>query len=115
MTTSTGEPTGPDAVGPHPTLPPLDSPEVVAEHARMRRRAGRRRRLTTAGAVAIALWILLPIFFVFSMAFTTQETVRSYPKNVLPFIPFSRSLPLSLRIFRFSNLSCAEAVETRLS
>ena len=70
-------------------LPPLDSPEVVAQHRRMRRRAGRRRLITTVAAVVIALWILLPIFFVFSMAFTTQETVRSYPKNVLPFIPFS--------------------------
>jgi len=70
-------------------LPPLDSPEVVAQHAKMRRKAGRRRTITTIGAVLIALWILLPIFFVFSMAFTTQETVRSYPKNVLPFVPFS--------------------------
>lgn len=37
----------------------------------------------------ITMWILLPLYFLFSMAFTTQETVRSYPKNVLPFIPFS--------------------------
>ena len=44
---------------------------------------------TYAGAIAIALWIVIPIFFVFSMAFTTQETVRSYPKGFLPFIPFS--------------------------
>lgn len=71
------------------TLPPLDSPEVVEMHRRMRRRAGRGRRLTYGAAVLIAAWILLPIYFVFSMAFTTQETVRSYPKNVLPFIPFS--------------------------
>ncbi len=71
------------------TLPPLDSPEVVEMHRRMRRRAGRGRRLTYVAAVLIAAWILLPIYFVFSMAFTTQETVRSYPKNVLPFIPFS--------------------------
>ncbi|MEM9565403.1 MAG: carbohydrate ABC transporter permease [Actinomycetota bacterium] len=75
--------------GAPPPLPPLDSPEVTAAHAKMRRRAGRRRRLTTVGAVVIALWILLPILFLFSMAFTTQETVRSYPKNVLPFVPFS--------------------------
>jgi len=40
-------------------------------------------------AIVLAVWILLPIFFVFSMAFTTEETVRSYPKNFLPFIPFS--------------------------
>lgn len=71
------------------SLPPLDAPEVVEEHERMRRRAGRRRMWTTVAAVVIALWILLPLFFVFSMAFTTEETVRSYPKNVLPFIPFS--------------------------
>ncbi len=40
-------------------------------------------------AIGIALWIILPIFFLFSMAFTTQETVRSYPKNILPLVPFS--------------------------
>ncbi len=72
----------------HP-LPPLDSPEVVAAHERMRKRLGRKQWGTYAAAIFIALWILIPIFFVFSMAFTTEETVRSYPKNVLPFIPFS--------------------------
>lgn len=46
---------------------------------------------TYAAAIVISLWILIPLFFVFSMAFTTQETVRSYPKNFLPFIPFSTS------------------------
>lgn len=71
------------------TLPPLDSPEVAEMHRRMRRRAGRGRAFTYVAAVMIAAWILVPIYFVFSMAFTTQETVRSYPKNVLPFIPFS--------------------------
>ena len=40
-------------------------------------------------AGALCLWIIVPIFFIFSMAFTTQETVRSYPKGFLPFIPFS--------------------------
>ena len=44
---------------------------------------------TYVSAAIIALWILVPMFFLFSMAFTTQETVRSYPKNVLPFVPFS--------------------------
>jgi len=70
-------------------LPPLDSPEVAEMHQRMRRRARRGRRLTYVVAALIAAWILVPIYFVFSMAFTTQETVRSYPKNFLPFIPFS--------------------------
>ncbi len=55
-----------------------------------------RRRPLTPGriatyvtAVTIALWIVLPIWFLFSMAFTTREEVRSFPKGVLPFIPFS--------------------------
>lgn len=46
---------------------------------------------TYVGAFIISAWILVPMFFLFSMAFTTQETVRSYPKNVLPFVPFSTS------------------------
>jgi len=46
---------------------------------------------TYAAGIVISLWILIPLFFFFSMAFTTQETVRSYPKNFLPFIPFSTS------------------------
>lgn len=70
-------------------LPPLDDPSVVAEHRRMKRRANRGRSFTYVAAIAIALWIIIPIFFVFSMAFTTEETVRSYPKNFLPFVPFS--------------------------
>lgn len=55
----------------------------------MLRRQQRGRIFTWAVAIAIVLWILVPIFFIFSMAFTTQEAVRSYPKNFLPFTPFS--------------------------
>jgi multiple sugar transport system permease protein len=33
--------------------------------------------------------VLVPIWFIASMAFTTPEYVRAYPKGVLPFIPFS--------------------------
>jgi multiple sugar transport system permease protein len=59
----------------------------------LRRRALRRRRInlgfTYGLGITIALWILLPLFLITSMALTTQETVRSYPKGVLPFIPFS--------------------------
>jgi len=46
---------------------------------------------TYVGAVVMGLWVVLPLYFLFSMAFTTQDTVRSYPKNVLPFVPFSTS------------------------
>lgn len=70
-------------------LPPLDSPETHTLHRKMRGSARRRRAVTYVLAGLISLWILIPIYFVFSMAFTTQETVRSYPKSFLPFIPFS--------------------------
>ncbi|MDJ0769694.1 MAG: carbohydrate ABC transporter permease [Ilumatobacter sp.] len=70
-------------------LPALDSPEVVELHRKMRRRSQRGRVGAYVVAILVALWIFVPILFIFSMAFTTAETVRSYPKNVLPFIPFS--------------------------
>lgn len=44
---------------------------------------------TYMGAVFIALWILVPMLLLTSMAFTTEDEVRSYPKGILPFIPFS--------------------------
>ncbi|MDE0605717.1 MAG: carbohydrate ABC transporter permease [Acidimicrobiaceae bacterium] len=70
-------------------LLPLDSPEVQRLHRNMKRRANRGRVWTYLGAGLIVLWILVPLFFLTSMAFTTREAVRSYPKSVLPFIPFS--------------------------
>ena len=68
---------------------PQVSPEVLAVHAKMLRRQKIQRGLTYLLAIAICLWIIVPIFFIFSMAFTTQEEVLSYPKGFLPFIPFS--------------------------
>jgi multiple sugar transport system permease protein len=65
------------------------SPEVKALQRRMLRRQWLNRALTYAVGLAISLWILLPIFFIGSMAFTTPVAVRAYPKGVLPFIPFS--------------------------
>ena len=44
---------------------------------------------TYVAGLTIGVWILAPIYFLFSMAFTTQEEVRSYPKSVWPFTPFS--------------------------
>ncbi len=63
--------------------------ETIDLHKRMQAIQKRNRAFTYVIAILIALWILVPIFFIFSMAFTTQETVRSYPKGFLPFIPFS--------------------------
>ncbi len=71
-----------------PTRVELD-PEVLALHRRMRRRQQLRRGFTYVLGVLIALWYLVPIYFIGSMAFTTPDYVRAYPKSVLPFIPFS--------------------------
>lgn len=65
------------------------SPEVLAVQQRHLRRQKLNRASTYVIAILIALWILVPIYFIFSMAFTTQEAVRAYPKGILPFIPFS--------------------------
>lgn len=65
------------------------SAESLAIHRRQLRRQQLNRAITYAIAILIVLWIIIPIFFIFSMAFTTQAAVRAYPKSVLPFIPFS--------------------------
>lgn len=56
------------------------------------RRAIRQRQLRRAGvyavAILISLWILLPIWLIGTMAFSTTEDVFGYPKQVAP-IPFS--------------------------
>ncbi|KAA3657485.1 MAG: carbohydrate ABC transporter permease [Chloroflexi bacterium] len=65
------------------------STEGQAIRDRQLRRQKLNRAFTYVIAILIALWIIVPIFFIFSMAFTTQEAVRAYPKGILPFIPFS--------------------------
>lgn len=65
------------------------SPEILAIQQKHLRRKKLNRASTYVIAILISLWILIPIFFIFSMAFTTQDAVRAYPKSVLPFIPFS--------------------------
>lgn len=69
------------------------SVQASAEMRRVRQRALRRQRvnrgLVYALAITICLWVLVPIWFIASMALTTPEYVFAYPKGVLPFIPFS--------------------------
>ena len=65
------------------------SPEVRAIHRKMQRRQRISRGLTYLVGILIALWFLIPIFFIGSMALTTPAMVRAYPKGVFPFIPFS--------------------------
>jgi multiple sugar transport system permease protein len=72
---------------------PQPTVQASAEMRRVRERALRRQRINRgfayAIAIAICLWVLVPIWFIASMALTTPQEVRSYPKGVLPFIPFS--------------------------
>ena len=65
------------------------SPEVQAIHRRMLRRQRLRRALVYALGILLSLWVIIPIWFIASMALTTPAVVRSFPKGVLPFIPFS--------------------------
>jgi multiple sugar transport system permease protein len=69
--------------------PARASEEVLAVHRRMQQRQQLNRALTYLVAAVLVLWILVPLWLLGSMAFTTPEAVRSYPKGVLPFIPFS--------------------------
>lgn len=65
------------------------SEEMARVRARARRRMRRNRAFTYLVGILLALWVLIPIWLIASMALTTPEVVRSYPKGVLPFIPFS--------------------------
>ena len=65
------------------------SAEVQAVHRQMLLRQRFKRGLTYLVAILISLWVLVPIYFIASMALTTREAVRAFPKSVLPFIPFS--------------------------
>jgi multiple sugar transport system permease protein len=65
------------------------SAEVRAIHRKMLFKQRIRRGLTYLVAILISLWVLVPIYFIGSMALTTRAAVREYPKGVLPFIPFS--------------------------
>jgi len=65
------------------------SAEALAVRRRMLRRRRISRGLTYLVGILLALWVLLPIYFIASMALTTPEMVRAYPKGILPLIPFS--------------------------
>ena len=75
------------------SAPTTSAVQVSAEMARVRARARRRlllgRTFTYLVGILLALWVLVPIWFIASMALTTPAEVRAYPKGVLPFIPFS--------------------------
>ncbi len=85
---------------PESSQPAQASEEVQEIHRRMLRRRKMTRGSVYLLAGAISAWILVPILFIGSMAMTTPETVRSYPKGILPFIPFSTE---SMRFFLESD------------
>jgi len=65
------------------------SDEMAKVRARAKRRLAIKRALTYLTAIVLSLWILLPIWLIASMALTTPEAMRNFPKGALPFIPFS--------------------------
>ncbi len=65
------------------------APEVMAIHLKMKRRQKLGRGMIYLAAIVLSLWVLIPIIFITSMALTTPEMVRAYPKSILPFIPLS--------------------------
>jgi multiple sugar transport system permease protein len=65
------------------------SEEVQEIHRKMLRRQKINTGLVYLVAFAILAWILVPIWFIASLALTTPENVIAYPKGVLPFIEFS--------------------------
>lgn len=75
------------------SAPTTSAVQVSTEMARVRARARRRlvlgRAFTYFVGILLTLWVLVPIWFIASMALTTPAEVRAYPKGVLPFIPFS--------------------------
>lgn len=74
----------------------------MTAHARQldpaQRRALRRRQLRRAGvyalAIVIALWILVPMWLIGTMAFSTTDNVNSFPKRAVP-------VPLSTETMQF--------------
>lgn len=71
---------------------PLMTPAQTAALDAQRRRAklghNLRRGGTYALAIILAIWILLPIWLITTMAFSTPTDVRAFPKHFFP-IPFS--------------------------
>ncbi len=70
------------------TLPTTAASPSFSDTDDQRRRALLRLRLNRAGiyavAILLAIWILLPIVLIASMAFSTPQDVRAFPKQIIP-------------------------------
>ncbi len=69
-----------------PKRPPLSQLDPAQRKAIIQRRT--RRGCVYGLAILVALWILLPIWLIGTMAFSTRADVRAFPKHLAP-IPFS--------------------------
>lgn len=59
-------------------------PALTREQRQAKLRHTIRRMGIYAAAIVVALWILLPIWLIGSMAFSTSENVRAFPKSAVP-------------------------------
>lgn len=66
------------------TTPVIEPAPLTAEQRRAKRRHSIRRASIYALAGVIALWVLLPIWLVATLAFSTPANVRSFPKDAFP-------------------------------
>lgn len=57
---------------------------ISPEQQRAKRRHNLRRASIYALAILIAIWVMLPICLIATMAFSTPEDVRSFPKQFVP-------------------------------
>ncbi len=62
----------------------LSQQEFQAQHRRSRMRHTMRRGGIYLLAIGLAVWILLPIVLIGSMAFSTPADVRAFPKQIIP-------------------------------
>ncbi len=72
----------------------VTAPVLTAEQRRAKLRYRARRAAVYVVAVVLAVWILLPMWLIGTMALTTPDNVRAFPK---PFLP----VPLSLETMSF--------------
>lgn len=67
------------------------SEEMLAIQRKAKRRQQFNRAMTYLLAIVLCIWIILPIYLIFSMAFTTPDTsgVYAFPKSIFPLMPIS--------------------------
>ncbi|MBC6935602.1 MAG: carbohydrate ABC transporter permease [Chloroflexi bacterium] len=69
-------------------MTPAQTAALDAQRSRAKLGHNLRRGGTYALAIILAIWILLPIWLITTMAFSTPTDVRAFPKHFFP-IPFS--------------------------